>query len=211
MRGAAFSRSYSLSSSFASLMRSSAILRDSSSPTSEGYVALPTASSLPAVLPSSSLVAVQSRMSSTTWNAKPMSCAYFPRRSTSSSSAPARIAPAVTETSSSAPVLCAWMYLSVSSVTSSASAPSDMMSTTCPPTRPSLPTHLPTSTMTRSVRSAGTVLGVSRPMCSNACDSSASPARMAISSPYTLWLVGLPRRKSSLSMEGRSSWIRDMV
>lgn len=27
----------------------------------------------------------------------------------------------------------------------------------------------------------------------------------------TLWLVGLPRRKSSLSMEGRSSWMSDMV
>lgn len=27
----------------------------------------------------------------------------------------------------------------------------------------------------------------------------------------TLWFVGLPRRKSSLSMEGRSSWMSDMV
>ena len=27
----------------------------------------------------------------------------------------------------------------------------------------------------------------------------------------TLWLVGLPRRKSSLSMLGRSSWMRLMV
>lgn len=26
-----------------------------------------------------------------------------------------------------------------------------------------------------------------------------------------MWLVGLPRRKSSLSMEGRSSWMSDIV
>eukprot|EP00982_Pelagococcus_subviridis_P015147 31380-Pelagococcus_subviridis.AAC.10 len=44
-------------------------------------------------------------MSSTTWNASPMSCAYFPKRSTSSSFAPAKIAPEVTDTSRSAPRL----------------------------------------------------------------------------------------------------------
>mmetsp|Transcript_1031 Transcript_1031/g.1474 ORF Transcript_1031/g.1474 Transcript_1031/m.1474 type:complete len:218 (+) Transcript_1031:791-1444(+) len=209
--GAARVGSYCDSSPLASAMSSSAIFLDSSRPTRLGYVALPTASSLPAVLPSCSEVCVQSRMSSTTWKARPMSCAYLPRRATSSSPAPAKMAPEVTDTSSSAPVLCAWMYLSVSSVTSSAPAPSDMMSTTCPPTSPSLPTHLPTSTSTRSVRSAGTTLGVLRPMYSKARLSSASPARMAISSPYTLWLVGLPRRKSSLSIEGRSSWMRLMV
>ena len=38
---------------------------------------------------------------------------------------------------------------------------------------------------------------------------SASPAKIAIASPYTLWLVGLPRRKSSLSIDGKSSWIRE--
>jgi hypothetical protein len=32
-----------------------------------------------------------------------------------------------------------------------------------------------------------------------------------MSSPNTLWLVGLPRRKSSLSIDGRSSWMSDMV
>ena len=36
--------------------------------------------------------------------------------------------------------------------------------------------------------------------------SSASPARIAMASPKTLWLVGTPRRKSSLSIAGRSSW-----
>ena len=33
----------------------------------------------------------------------------------------------------------------------------------------------------------------------------ASPANRAKSSPNTLWLVGLPRRRESLSIEGRSS------
>ena len=28
---------------------------------------------------------------------------------------------------------------------------------------------------------------------------------------HTLWFVGRPRRKSSLSIAGRSSWINDMV
>ena len=44
---------------------------------------------------------------------------------------------------------------------------------------------------------------------SNALVSRPSPARMAIASPKTLWLVGLPRRRSSSSMAGRSSWIRE--
>lgn len=50
----------------------------------------------------------------------------------------------------------------------------------------------PTSTMTCSTRSGATPR-VSRAMYSNDRLSRASPARMATSSPYTLWLVGLPR------------------
>ena len=51
---------------------------------------------------------------------------------------------------------------------------------TCPPTA------LPTSAMIRSTRAGGTApASVSRAMCSKEYDSSASPARMAISSPYT--------------------------
>ena len=41
--------------------------------------------------------------------------------------------------------------------------------------------------------------------------SSASPARIAMASPNTLWLVGRPRRKSSSSIAGRSSWISEYV
>ena len=44
---------------------------------------------------------------------------------------------------------------------------------------------------------------------SKACVSSASPASTAMPSPKTLWLVGLPRRKSSLSIAGKSSWMRE--
>ena len=39
--------------------------------------------------------------------------------------------------------------------------------------------------------------------------SSPSPARTAVASSKALWQVGLPRRKSSLSMHGRSSWMSE--
>ncbi len=42
----------------------------------------------------------------------------------------------------------------------------------------------------------------------NARVSKASPARIAMASPKTLCEVGFPRRKSSSSIAGRSSWIR---
>src|SRR3990172_11462478 len=41
--------------------------------------------------------------------------------------------------------------------------------------------------------------------------SRASPARMATASPNTLWFVGIPLLRSSLSMAGRSSWISEYV
>ena len=45
-----------------------------------------------------------------------------------------------------------------------------------------------------------------RAAISNATVNNASPARTAMPSPKTLWQVARPRRKSSLSMLGRSSW-----
>jgi len=54
-------------------------------------------------------------------------------------------------------------------------------------------------------------LGVWLAAWSNACNISASPARIATSSPKTLWLVGTPRRIASLSMAGRSSCTSDAV
>ncbi len=41
--------------------------------------------------------------------------------------------------------------------------------------------------------------------------SRASPARTAVASSNALWQVGRPRRRSSSSMLGRSSWIREYV
>mmetsp|Transcript_15015 Transcript_15015/g.32260 ORF Transcript_15015/g.32260 Transcript_15015/m.32260 type:complete len:202 (-) Transcript_15015:327-932(-) len=150
-------------------------------------------------------------MSSITWNASPMFCEYRVSRSTSSSVAPPRRAPETTAASRRAAVLWAWMYCSVSRVASSW-APSISMSTICPPTRPSDPTHFATYATTRSTTFGSTLSrGVAMAMYSKARVRRPSPARMAHCSPYTLWLVGLPRRKSSLSMQGRSSCISDMV
>mmetsp|Transcript_1823 Transcript_1823/g.4667 ORF Transcript_1823/g.4667 Transcript_1823/m.4667 type:complete len:283 (-) Transcript_1823:482-1330(-) len=206
-RGVRFSGGKPSSCWMASAIRSSAACLLFSRPSSLGYVVLFTSMSLPAVLPSISVVWVQSRISSTTWNARPMLRAYLRSFSTVTSSAPPTRAPHTTDASSRAAVLCSWMYCSTSRPTSSFSL---LMSTTCPPVSPSAPTALPSSRITRSTRS-GEVPVVARATCSKAKESRASPARMAMSSPYTLWLVGRPLRKSSLSMEGKSSWIRLMV
>ncbi|GMP32526.1 hypothetical protein CsSME_00006236 [Camellia sinensis var. sinensis] len=90
------------------------------------------------------------------------------------------------------------------------SFPSLHMSTICPATSPSDPTAEPNSAMARTTRSGETPM-VFAATCSNARERRASPARTAVSSPKTLWLVGLPRRRSSLSMHGKSSWMSDMV
>ena len=46
-------------------------------------------------------------------------------------------------------------------------------------------------------------------IASKASVRSTSPASMAVASPNALWQEGRPRRKSSLSMQGRSSWISE--
>ena len=46
-------------------------------------------------------------------------------------------------------------------------------------------------------------------ICMKASVSRASPARMAVASSNCLWLEGLPRRRSSSSIAGRSSWISE--
>ena len=108
----------------------------------------------------------------------------------------------------SAPVLWVWIYWTVAR--SISCFPSLSMSTTWPPTMPYDPAQRPISWITSSSVAAGTrEAQAGLLMAMNASVSSASPARMATASPYTLWLVGLPRRKSSSSMAGRSSWIRE--
>ena len=46
---------------------------------------------------------------------------------------------------------------------------------------------------------------------SNANVNNASPARIAVASSNFLWQVGSPRRRSSLSITGKSSCIREYV
>mmetsp|Transcript_85787 Transcript_85787/g.223583 ORF Transcript_85787/g.223583 Transcript_85787/m.223583 type:complete len:235 (+) Transcript_85787:3-707(+) len=187
----------------ASALRRSASALAPSRPRSFTYVVLSVASSLPAVLPSCSELCVTSKMSSATWKAKPTPRAYFAQAAISSSVAPASTAPPTTAISSKAAVLCSWIHCSSSIVAVCFASHSRSM--TCPPARPTGPTDSPNRRSTSNTRSAGTDLGVALATCVNDSDSKASPARTATSSPYTLWLVGIPRRISSLSRAGRSS------
>jgi geranylgeranyl diphosphate synthase type II len=50
---------------------------------------------------------------------------------------------------------------------------------------------------------------IAREISSNARVNKASPARMAVASSNALWQVARPRLRSSLSIAGRSSWIRE--
>src|SRR5262249_19381173 len=77
------------------------------------------------------------------------------------------------------------------------------MSSTWPPTIPAAPAA-------RARRATSSARRGSGPEASRAKASvrSASPARMAIASPYTTWLVGRPRRSESSSIAGRSSCTR---
>src|SRR5215813_13676496 len=70
---------------------------------------------------------------------------------------------------------------------------------------PAVPAASATSTSTSRSRPASPRAGEQLARSRKARVRSASPARMAMASPNTLWLVGTPRRKSSLSMAGRSS------
>ncbi len=74
---------------------------------------------------------------------------------------------------------------------------------------PGVPAAVASSSTIRDTRAASTVSIA--PRTSKANVSSASPARIAMASPKTLWQVGLPRRRSSLSSAGKSSWINEYV
>eukprot|EP01018_Ginkgo_biloba_P038284 Gb_08532 [translate_table: standard] len=94
------------------------------------------------------------------------------------------------------------MYSSRSKATSE--TPPLEISTTWPATSPSDPIALPNSEITLKTLSAK-IPFVDVAICSNANANRASPARTAISSPKTLWLVGFPLLRSSLSIQGKSS------
>ncbi|KAL3845214.1 hypothetical protein ACJIZ3_002617 [Penstemon smallii] len=88
--------------------------------------------------------------------------------------------------------------------------PVQLKSTTCPATSPSVPIALANSPTAASTLFGATPL-VAVAMNSNAKASKESAANTATSSPNTLWFVGFPRRRSSLSIQGKSSWIKDMA
>ena len=157
----------------------------------------------PTDLPSSWSVLVTSRMSSWIWKARPMHRVYSLTAQRCSSVPPAAMQPSSAAAEIRAPVLSCW---SCSSSPRVRALPSPAMSRTCPPTMPSGPASRDRQDTASTTRSAGSSAWVKTP---KAAVSSPSPARMAVASPYTLWLVGRPRRRSSSSMAGRSSWIRE--
>ncbi len=77
----------------------------------------------------------------------------------------------------------------------------------CPPTIPLTPVAAASSAAARSTRSGAARWWVSR--WRNASAYSPSPARIATPSPNFTWQVGCPRRSSSSSIAGRSSWISE--
>mmetsp|Transcript_12700 Transcript_12700/g.39236 ORF Transcript_12700/g.39236 Transcript_12700/m.39236 type:complete len:221 (-) Transcript_12700:309-971(-) len=149
-------------------------------------------------------------MSSATWNAMPMSLANVSHCLTSRPFAPPSSAPVATDTSSNLAVLCVWIHVSSSSDTPCFASHSRSM--TWPPARPTAPTASPSRRTHSTMVTGGTSTAVEpAQQCSNDVERSASPARIATSSPKTTWFVGEPRRMSSSSIAGRSSWISDMV
>src|SRR4030095_93608 len=82
---------------------------EASRPWMAGYVAFCCAWSLPAVLPSCSVVAVTSRMSSTIWNARPRSPPATDRAWSCAGVAPERRAPTRIDVRMRAAVLWRWM------------------------------------------------------------------------------------------------------
>src|SRR5438093_8942942 len=84
-----------------------------------------------------------------------------------------------------------WMY---SSVSAEIALPSDSMSTTWPPTIPTVPAASAISATTSRITRGSLTRSALSAMSRNASVRSASPARIAIASPKTLWLVRRPRR-----------------
>jgi hypothetical protein len=82
-----------------------------------------------------------------------------------------------------------------------------VMSTYWPPTIPPSPVALTSSPSAASTR-AGSPSWREQNRCI-ASANKASPARIAMSSPNLTCEVGIPRRSSSSSIAGRSSWISE--
>ena len=94
-----------------------------------------------------------------------------------------------------------------SRVSDSGGAPVASMSHACPPT---MPRHPAASASSRTMRSR---VASGRPgasaSTSNARVCNPSPTSTAVASSKAMWHEGRPRRRSSSSMAGRSSWTRE--
>ena len=171
-------------------------------PITSTNVTLPSSASEPMGLPNTSWSPSTSSMSSRIWKPRPMASAY--------TSACARMVAGISEAmqpNSAAAEIITPVLSRFSTVNPAASRTSYTVSSTCPATIPSAP-QARDKVWTASRRFSAGRQGASV-IRRNASGCSASPASTASVSPYTLWLVGLPRRRSSSSMQGRSSWIRE--
>ena len=164
----------------------------------------PARASRPAVLPSSSLVPVQSSTSSAIWKASPMSSPNAVSAATCAGAPSAAIPPSVQEARMSAPVLPRWTAISCGRVSVRRSA---SRSSHCPPTMPSMPPGL--EQLRRPFGRGPPAAAPARPAASAstraATGTSRKPTRVAVGTSNRRWVVGRPRRRSSSSMQGRSS------
>ena len=181
-------------------MSFAASILDFCKPNNAGYVALTAVASLPAVFPNFSVDCVTSRMSSMTWKASPSDCPKSLSALSLDAVTLALIPPRRSAHVSNAAVLDSWINWSVALETA---FPSLSKSSTCPAIKERLPDAVASSRMKSAVVYfwVGSVCA----RISNASVSNASPASTASPSPNTIWQVGLPRRRSSSSMQGRSS------
>ena len=147
-----------------------------------------------------------SNISSFIWNANPNFSPNFSNKLISSFGAFASIAPEIIETLISAPVFFICIYLSSSSLIF---LPSFIISTICPPIIPSGPDA--SAIFCAAIKASFPYFNENFIIKFIASFNNVSPAKTAISSPYTLWLVGFPLLKSSLSIQGKSSWINEYV
>ena len=133
---------------------------------------------------------------------------YSPSASTCAGEPPPRIPPVRAQEARSAAVF----RNSISSTSAAVELPGAADRSICwPPTIPPPPAASARSAIARTAFPGSACARGECAITRNASVSSASPARIAVPSPNTLWEVGFPRRKSSSSIAGRSSWISEYV
>ena len=144
-------------------------------------------------------------MSSWIWNAKPMARANPVRAASCWGVAfPVATAPITTLASINAPVLWACINFSCSKVRD---WPVAAKSIAWPAAIPEQPLWIASSLSNSTIMSAETCF--SEDSVSKLRAWRASPAKIAVASSNWIWQVGAPRLKLSLSMAGKSSWIRE--